>query len=149
MSICPACPSAHSPSFKMPYRAHLHPKSLAQTPWSQDPHHSLCRPLPSMPQNHIVTWWLWTRKIFTRSRENELGHPIMSAVRNEKLVYSLPKFNLLPLPKRTLSLKSRNVRLRLRQPPKARPNEMGKPQLLRRNFLPSEPYPGGFLRCLG
>ena len=150
VSICPACLSAHLPSFKMPYQAKLLcPKSLAQTPWSHDPHHSIWRQLPAMSQGPR---WLWTRKISTPSLENVLVIPIIPVVRNAKLVCLLPKYNRLRPRKRILSLK-RNTKPQRPQRPqhrlKGRLSGMGKPRLRREKELPSELYLGKFLRCPG
>ena len=150
VSICPACLSAHLPSFKMPYRAkHLSPKSLAQTPWSHDPHHSIWRTLPAMPQGPWITWWLWTKKIFIPSLENVLVIPTLPVVRNAKLVCLLPRSNRLRSPKRMLSLK-RNIRpQRPQHRLKGRLNDMGKPRLRRERELPRELFLERFLRCPG
>ena len=151
MSIYPACLSAHLPSFKMPYRAkHLSPKSLAQTPWSHDPHHSIWRTLPAMPQGPWITWWLWTKKIFIPSLENVLVIPTLPVVRNAKLVCLLLKSNRLRPPKRMFNLK-RNIRpQRPQHRLKGRLNGMGgKLRSRREKGLPSEPYLGRFLRCPG
>lgn len=147
VSICPACLSAHLPSFKMPYRAkHPSPKSLAQTPWSHDPHHSICRPLPAMPQVHSQ---FWTRKTFIPSLENVLVIPIILVVRNARLVCFLPRSNCLQPPKRMLSLK-RSIRPQhLQHRVKGRLSGMGKPRLRREKGLRSELYLGRFLRCPG